>query len=188
MADVCRLYLKKVQWDGKMAKYGFWAAIASMFILYTLILIDSIISEQKEDQNINCEQIWYLCVNVICLALCIVALLVLLMHQREENKRMLVFQFDQAKVYSPLAILWTWIGINAAAQAIDLVETGLFLSTTPAQNCMIITTSEVSNNIVKFLFVVFTMDMGYIATLWYLRQLRGQAEDRNERLSSHLFS
>ena len=82
VADVCHLYLKKNNYTAKAYKYGFWAAVAAMGLLYTAILVDSLVAEISGDQTINCEQIWYLCINVICVALCIVALIVLAINQK----------------------------------------------------------------------------------------------------------
>ena len=172
VGDVCRLYIRKNSWNGPCARYGFFAAMAAMAVLYTLILIDALITENSQAQNINCEQIWYLCVNVICLCLCIVALVVLHLNQREEKNRLLKYDYDKGKVSNPLTQLWIWIGINTVAQVIDLVETGLLIHATPDNHCMIVEGSETSNNLLMFAFAVLTLDLGYVATLWYFGWLR----------------
>ena len=122
--------------------------------------------------NNSCEELWYLCVNTICLFLCILALLVLFINQREENSHLSKHKYSSQHVHNPMKILWIWMGANTLAQIIDLIETGLLMGTTPKENCMIIPDNEVKNNIIMFLFAILTMVSGYLATLWYLRKIR----------------
>lgn len=76
--------------------------------------------------------------NVICLTLCLVALLVLFINYREETERMLLMSYAETQVRNPLGELWCWIGVNTLAQIIDLVETGLLSTTDTSSNCMIV--------------------------------------------------
>lgn len=82
---VLRLYMRKNSWDSiHRNNYLFIAAIAVMGILYTIILIDSLIQEDNPSMvNKSCEQVWYLSINVSCLALCLLALILLFLNQRE---------------------------------------------------------------------------------------------------------
>lgn len=88
VGDVCNMYIKKNNWRNCFSKYGFYACLVGMAILYAAILIDSLIAENSGSQTINCEEIWYLCINVICVLLCILALAVLAINQKEEYRRL----------------------------------------------------------------------------------------------------
>ena len=99
------------------------------------------------------------------------------------------FSFSEDKVNNPLNLLWLWIGLNTASQVIDLVETGLYTRAVPEDQCMIIPNDEVGNNILVFIFAILTLDMGYLATIWYYFKLRRQtAVESRSRLSSSNFS
>lgn len=89
--------------------------------------------------NQSCEEIWYLCVNVACLALCMVALVVLFANYREETQKMLTLSYSTEQVHNPLKSLWFWIGINTFSQIVDLIESGLLIGTDRNENnCMVI--------------------------------------------------
>ena len=44
VGDVCNMYIKKNNWHNFFSKYGFYASLIAMVILYAAILIDSLIA------------------------------------------------------------------------------------------------------------------------------------------------
>lgn len=102
-----------------------------MTSLYTAILIDSIVSENSpETVNKSCELVWYLCINLLCLAMCFISLFILFMNYREEIDRIKTISYsDPKKVFNPFKELWCWIGFNTLAQLVNLIETGLLINT-----------------------------------------------------------
>ena len=67
--------------------------------------------------------------------------------------------------------LWVWIGANVGAQIVNLVESGLFLNTTPEDYCRILQ-NETYNEILMIAFVFLAMYSQFIVSLWYLGHLR----------------
>lgn len=65
----------------------FTIVVILMVILYTAILVDSIVAENSQMINKSCEEVWYLCINVLCLTLCFIALILVIYNQREEKKK-----------------------------------------------------------------------------------------------------
>ena len=151
-----------------------------MFILYTAIMVHSIVEENNPSMvNNSCEQLWYLCVNTTCLCLCVVALTILFVNQREEYSEIQRHNYSSHHIRNPMKGLWIWMGTNTLAQVIDLIENGLLMKTTPKDNCMIVPNNEVSNNILMFSFTLLTMGLGYVATLWYYVKTRRSDENRS---------
>ena len=84
VAYVCRMYILKNGYDNRpIIQYGFIAILAIMGIFYSIIFIDSLLNQSNQEMvNNSCEEVWYLCINIVCLVLCLVALMVLYKNQR----------------------------------------------------------------------------------------------------------
>lgn len=63
----------------------FYAALFIYTALYTAIFITSIYSDVTKDSDFykdTCEELWYLCVNALCIALSIIVTVILIIHQK----------------------------------------------------------------------------------------------------------
>ncbi len=65
-------------------------------------------------------EIWYLVVRILGLALACMLIVVGLLNQHTENKKLLRFP-DMKKYKNPLPALWVWIGFNTFAQVGNVI-------------------------------------------------------------------
>lgn len=111
-------------WDGnKTYTAVFITSLVTMGLLYLAILVDSVVTDTQQQETVNdsCEEVWYLCINVLCLGLCLGSLAVLWVNYREEMDKINKHSFSSGQVRSPLLELWVWMGVNTLAQIINLI-------------------------------------------------------------------
>jgi hypothetical protein len=71
------------------------------------------------------------------------------------------------EINNPFRRLWIWVGINVASQVINTFQSGFLLDAVPPQ-CWIVHQNGQSSNLISLVFVLFTLYLGYGATLWYV--------------------
>jgi hypothetical protein len=97
-----------------------------------------------------------------------------------------MINIQNTKHHNPLTKLAIWICFNILGQIIDIVESGLLINADPS-NCYIVPTSTTYNSIVMLIFVVFTVYIQYVFTLWFFYDtLRNRIISVDDKLSKLL--